>query len=224
MHWGPADLSFHGLTLGALRLSPCRGSTQNAKLSPVLLGTTGNAEHFQRAFSFAEDLISLQESFRFHLNLGSNQVTAKVMCCISFESTCPAESRGSGNICWGCGLPPMRSWIDHRSPPVNSFPDPDCNHFLPRYRCSFYNLHMNSSWSTLSLSIVKEYFDILFQPDINYAEDKNDVTCFSETLRDSNTVLRDDKCSEKDYVDRMIQKEIPSSLITFQFSPAGGCL
>lgn len=83
---------------------------------------------------------------------------------------------------------------------------------------------MNSSWSTLSLSIVKEYFDILFQPDINYAEDKNDVTCFSETLRDSNTVLRDDKCSEKDYVDRMIQKEIPSSLITFQFSPAGGCL
>ena len=104
--------------------------SRNAKLSPVLLGTTGNAEHFQRAFSFAEDLISLRESFRFHLNLGSNQVTARVTCCISFESTCPAESRGSGNICWGCGLPPTRSWIDHRSPPVNSFPDPDSNHFL----------------------------------------------------------------------------------------------
>ena len=55
---------------------------------------------------------------------------------------------------------------------------------------------------------MKEYLDILFQPDINYAEDKNDVTCFSEALRDSNTVLREDKCSEKECVDRMIQEEI----------------
>lgn len=28
-----------------------------------------------------------------------------------------------------------------------------------------------------------------------------------EALRDSNTVLRDDKCSEKEYVDRVIQEE-----------------
>lgn len=122
------------------------GSTWNAKLSLVLLGITGNAEHFQKAFSFAEDLISLQELFRFHLNLGSNQVRAEVTCCISFESTCPVESRGSGNICWGCRLPPMRPWIDHGSPPVNSFPDPDNTSFLS-YRCSFCNLHTNSSWS-----------------------------------------------------------------------------
>lgn len=71
---------------------------------------------------------------------------------------------------------------------------------------------------------MKEYLDILFQPDINYAEDKNDVTCFSEALRDSNTVLRDGKCSEKEYVDRVIQEESLSSLITFQFSPTEGYL
>ena len=164
---------------------PQPGLYSKCQLSLALLVMTENAPRFKNAFSFAEYLVFLQELFLFH-QLGSNHMRTKVMWCISFKCTCLADNRGSGNICWECRPSPWDPRIDHGShSPVTPLQTLTATTSSLSYCCYFWNLHLNSSWPCCLSHLSVLWRNILiyfFHPDINYAEDRNGITCFSWIL------------------------------------------